>query len=179
MRGQTDSRNMVRGSRSASDFVFFLFCCFVVTWKLGWIEPHAVAAEPLSPRSGVPDDGSPPASPDILPRPNHEAVTHESCDPPSRRGLPLSLTASAAAPSARPELEGRARIETRVCPSSRMSSRESTLPPGHRVMRPQSLPAFRRWSRARSGARARSRSRSRTGIRGRSGRRIRVPPFIR
>jgi hypothetical protein len=42
VRGHTDSRNMVRALSIRVGLSIFLFMLLWWTWKLGWIEPHAV-----------------------------------------------------------------------------------------------------------------------------------------
>ena len=42
VRGHADSRNMVRALSIRVGLSIFLFMLLWWTWKLGWIEPHAV-----------------------------------------------------------------------------------------------------------------------------------------
>lgn len=42
VRGNTESRSMVRALSVRIGLSIFLFILLWATWKLGWIEPHAV-----------------------------------------------------------------------------------------------------------------------------------------
>ncbi len=42
VRGHTESRSMVRALSVRIGLSIFLFILLWATWKLGWIEPHAV-----------------------------------------------------------------------------------------------------------------------------------------
>ena len=125
-----------------------------------------------------------PASADVHPEPEHEAVRHADAGEVRRHtwaGPRAIFTANAASSTSRRAQLEEARADGRgACwPSSRMSSSRSTRAAGDRLVRardPDQLAA--RSSRARSGARARSSPRARTAACGRSWPANTSPPFI-